>query len=130
MNLHTDNTTENDTTLAPAAKVDVYDPAPGTEYPYVISDYAREAARILGDGWGADSGFIGAYGLLWGPDVPTLHVFVDHCFPDQVDLVVAPYYNPDPQMFTINLPDGAPQTREELRTVAEQIAEIARSLQP
>ncbi|MGW1786341.1 hypothetical protein ACWCQQ_45830 [Streptomyces sp. NPDC002143] len=41
---------------------DVHDPAPGAEYRYVISDYAREAARALGQ-----SGYIGAYGLLGAP---------------------------------------------------------------
>lgn len=102
---------------------DVHDPAPGAEYRYVISDYAREAARVLGPGWGSESGYIGAYGLLWGPGVATLRVFVD----EHDDLVVALDQDADPHHFTVELPNGAPTTPAELRAVAEDIAETIRA---
>lgn len=105
------------------AETDPHDPAPGTEYRYVISDYAREAARALGAGWGSESGYIGAYGKLWGPGVPTLRVFVD----EDDDLVVALDGDADPMRFTVDLPNGAPTTPDELRAVAEDIAEVIRA---
>ncbi|MFJ8301303.1 hypothetical protein ACIQ9R_36130 [Streptomyces sp. NPDC094447] len=96
------------------------------EYAYGISDYAHAAAAALGGedaGWGSNSGYIGAYGLLWGPDVPTLRVYVD----DYEDLVLSIHEDSDPQAFTIELPDGAPSTPDQMRTAGEAIADIIRT---
>ncbi|MFE6185546.1 hypothetical protein ACFQ6U_14075 [Streptomyces sp. NPDC056465] len=43
----------------------IYAPPPGTEYVYVLSDYARAGAAALGAGWGAESGYLGAWGLIF-----------------------------------------------------------------
>ncbi|MFD7764136.1 hypothetical protein [Streptomyces microflavus] len=101
-----------------------YDPDPGTEYAYPLSDYARETARVLGlkKGWGAESGYIGAYGLIWGPGVPTLRLYVDH----DDDLVLRAQDDPFAFPHVIELRDGAPGTPEELRAVAERIASVIR----
>ncbi|MGW0920615.1 hypothetical protein ACWD3J_16560 [Streptomyces sp. NPDC002755] len=74
-----------------------------TEYTYVIGEYAHEAARVLGEGWGLESGYIGAYGKVWGSGTPTLRV---HVHDD--DLVVALDDDADPMRFTVDLPNGAP----------------------
>lgn len=94
-----------------------------TEYTYVIGEYAHEAARVLGEGWGSESGYIGAYGKLWGPGTPTLRVYVDH----DDDLVVALDDDADPMRFTVDLPNGAPTRPDELRAAAADIAEIIRA---
>ncbi|WP_331762492.1 hypothetical protein OG612_45530 (plasmid) [Streptomyces sp. NBC_01527] len=100
------------------------DPAPGTEYTYPISDYARETARVLGEGWGSESGYIGAYGLIWGPGVPTLLL---HVIPgDDGGLVVELNDDAYPDVHEIELPDGAPSNPHELREVAERIASVIR----
>ncbi|MGW0757106.1 hypothetical protein ACWD1Y_11560 [Streptomyces sp. NPDC002814] len=99
------------------------DSAPAPEYRYAISEYAAEAARVLGPGWNSLSGYIGAYGKLCGPDVPTLRIFVN----EADDLVVALHDDDDPEPHIVDLPDGAPTSPEELRTVAESIAEIVRA---
>ncbi|MFE1270572.1 hypothetical protein [Streptomyces sp. NPDC058758] len=99
----------------------------GREYAYGISDYARAAAEALGDGWGADSGYIGAYGLLWGPGgTPELRLYVD----DYDDLVLGWKHYPDRETVTIDLPDGAPSLPAELRTVGKAIAKAARTFLP
>lgn len=72
---------------------------------------------------GSESGYIGAYGPLWGPGVATLRVFVD----EHDDLVVALDQDADPHHFTVELPNGAPTTPAELRAVAEDIAETIRA---
>ncbi|MEV0487295.1 hypothetical protein AB0I69_42685 [Streptomyces sp. NPDC050508] len=97
--------------------------ARSTEYAYTISEYAREAATVLGEGWDSESGYIGAYGKLWGPGVPTLRVYVD----EWDDLVVALHDDADPMRFTVDLPNGAPSYPYELRAVGEDIAEIIRA---
>jgi hypothetical protein len=94
-----------------------------TEYVYTISEYARQAAQILGEGWGSTSGYIGAYGVIWGPDVPRLRVFVD----EDDDLVVVRHDDPDGKRITVDLPNGAPSRPAELRAVGEDIAEIIRA---
>ncbi|MEU2969018.1 hypothetical protein ABZ687_29075 [Streptomyces ardesiacus] len=43
-----------------------YTPAPGTEYPFSISDIARATARLLGPGWSAESGYWGVTGVVSG----------------------------------------------------------------
>lgn len=64
------------TTTAPAPAT--YDPAPGTEYPFSISDIARATARLLGDGWTAESGFWGVTGAVSGPYVTDFEFVVDY----------------------------------------------------
>ena len=54
-----------------------YSPAPGTEYPFSISDIARAAARILGPDWTAESGYWGVSGTLSGPRAAKFEFFVD-----------------------------------------------------
>lgn len=96
------------------------------EYEYPISDYAREAAQVLGDGWDSESGYIGAYGLIWGPGVPTLRLYVDH----DDDLMLQLKDDDDPEPHIVPLPNGAPTDADELRAVAEDIARIARTYLP
>ncbi|GAA2439293.1 hypothetical protein [Streptomyces glaucus] len=50
-------------------------PAPGTEYRFSISDIARATARILGDGWTAESGFWGVTGVVAPPRATTVFEF-------------------------------------------------------
>lgn len=94
-----------------------------TEYAYTVSEYAQEAAIVLGEGWGSESGYIGAYEKLWRPGVPRLRVFVD----EYDDLVVVLDDDADPMRFTVDLPNGAPSLPYELRAVAEELAEIIRA---
>lgn len=94
-----------------------------SEYPYTVSEYAVEAASVLGNGWGSESGYIGAYGKLWNPDGPTFRVFVD----EYDDLVVALHDNPDGKRITVDLRNGAPSLPYELRAVGENIAAIIRA---
>jgi hypothetical protein len=67
----------------PAEQVDAQgtDTAPypaGTEYPFSISDIARSAAVVLGDGWHAESGHWGVTGQLTAPGGAALTVGVDY----------------------------------------------------
>ncbi|MEE1741224.1 hypothetical protein PUR49_32660 [Streptomyces sp. BE147] len=54
-------------------------PLPETEHSYALSKYAYAAARALGPGWGASSGFLGAWGLIYrrGTTV-ALRLYVDN----------------------------------------------------
>ena len=97
---------------------------PGTEHPFAISDYARETVLVLGDGWGAESGYLGVYGLIWGPDVPTLRLGVDN----SDSLVICTQDGSDPVSHIVELPWGAPPTPQALRDVAERIAAIIRTV--
>ncbi|MFI8206656.1 hypothetical protein [Streptomyces sp. NPDC085937] len=54
-----------------------YMPAPGTEYPFSISDIARATARILGPDWMAESGYWGVSGTLSGPRSAQFEFFID-----------------------------------------------------
>ncbi|MEU5900399.1 hypothetical protein [Streptomyces venezuelae] len=95
------------------------------EYAYSVCDYAREAAQVLGDGWGSESGYIGAYGLIWGPGVPTLRLWVDHD-----DDLILHLEEDDRKQHIVSLPDGAPSDAYQLRAVAEEIARLARTYLP
>ncbi|MGP3951301.1 hypothetical protein [Streptomyces sp. 7N604] len=53
------------------------EPAPGTEYPFSISDIARAAAVLLGDDWAVESGYWGVTGTLESPDGEVFTVGVD-----------------------------------------------------
>ncbi|MCX5078886.1 hypothetical protein OHA84_37325 (plasmid) [Streptomyces sp. NBC_00513] len=60
------------------ATTDRYDPAPGTEYPFSISDIARQAVKLLGDDWHAESGYWGVTGEITTQDGARFIVGVDH----------------------------------------------------
>ncbi|MDI3101969.1 hypothetical protein QJ054_33585 [Streptomyces sp. AN-3] len=62
-----------------------YNPAPGTEYPFSVSDIARATARLLGAGWTAESGYWGTTGVVCGPFTATFGFLVD----DEGDLCIA-----------------------------------------
>ncbi|MFE1206395.1 hypothetical protein ACFW5V_32430 [Streptomyces sp. NPDC058762] len=55
-----------------------YSPAPGTEYPFSISDIARATARLLGAGWRAESGYWGVTGAIAGPYDSEFEFVVDY----------------------------------------------------
>ncbi|MEY2232795.1 hypothetical protein [Streptomyces sp. BF23-19] len=57
---------------------DRYDPAPGSEYPFSISDIARQAVMLLGDDWHAESGYWGVTGVITAPNGAQFIVGVDH----------------------------------------------------
>ncbi|MFE7777722.1 hypothetical protein ACFU5O_28250 [Streptomyces sp. NPDC057445] len=114
---------------------DLYDPVPGTEYIYVLSDYARAAARALGSGWGAESGFLGAWGLIFRTEEPalasthgrSLRLYVDA----EGDLCVEIHDDVMPSterhwIRTVDLPDCAPRTPEALAEWGEAIATVIR----
>lgn len=63
------------TTLPPLPQDDHgrYAPAPGTEYPFSISDIARAAAPLLGDDWQAEAGTWGASGTVMSPGKENLY---------------------------------------------------------
>ncbi|MET8696870.1 hypothetical protein ABZV65_30520 [Streptomyces bauhiniae] len=77
---------------------DVYRPAPGTEYPFSVSDIARATAPLLGADWHAESGPWGTTGRLSGPFIATFEIVVD-----EGDLCLT---------FTRYLNDGWPQGPE------------------
>ncbi|THA29838.1 hypothetical protein [Streptomyces sp. A1547] len=58
--------------------IDCYDPAPGTEYPFAVSDIARHAVKLVGDDWHAESGYWGVVGEITAPDGARFVVGVDH----------------------------------------------------
>lgn len=60
------------------ATTDRYDPAPGSEYPFSISDIARQAVKLLGDDWHAESGYWGVVGEITARDGARFIVGVDH----------------------------------------------------
>ncbi|MFE6639536.1 hypothetical protein ACFVFT_38520 [Streptomyces tendae] len=68
-----------------------FDPAPGTEYPFSISDIARATARLLGDGWTAESGCWGVSGTLSGPCSTDFAFVVDY----EDDLIIEYRYSTD-----------------------------------
>ncbi|GBQ04370.1 hypothetical protein SSP531S_58640 [Streptomyces spongiicola] len=76
-----------------------YTPAPGTEYPFSISDTARATAQLLGRGWTAESGYWGVTGALTGPYTAEFEFVVDY----QGDLTLA---------YTLCVADGFPDSPE------------------
>ncbi|MEU0857480.1 hypothetical protein ABZ352_18855 [Streptomyces griseofuscus] len=116
---------------SPATTPPAYDPAPGTEYRYPISDYARETARVLGHGWGAESGYYGAYGSIWGPTGETVLLFVDTDRDFGGLMLAVEKGKAEPDLYMVDLPDGAPTDADDLRTTAEIIAaEIRKAHRP
>ncbi|MCY0945689.1 hypothetical protein [Streptomyces antarcticus] len=69
-----------------------YEPAPGTEYPFAISDIARQAVKHLDEAWQAESGYWGVVGEITAPDATRFVVGVDH----EGDLYVHSDKNADP----------------------------------
>ncbi|WP_330335649.1 hypothetical protein OHS33_39110 (plasmid) [Streptomyces sp. NBC_00536] len=93
-------------------------PAPGSEGRYVIGDYALAAVEVLGAGWGGDYGYLGGSGLIWGPNVPTLRLALD----DEEDLVIYRKDDPFATRHLVELPDGAPGDKDDLRKVGKRLA--------
>ncbi|WP_326581851.1 hypothetical protein OIE69_44320 (plasmid) [Actinacidiphila glaucinigra] len=63
---------------SPDQELTSYEPAPGTEYPYSVSDIARAAAKLLGPGYHAESGHWGVTGAITGPHGQSITIGVDH----------------------------------------------------
>ncbi|MFM9478610.1 MULTISPECIES: hypothetical protein [Streptomyces] len=61
-----------------------YVPAPGTEYPFSVSDIARTTAHLLGGRWSAQSDSWGTTGRLSGPRAAKFTFLVD----EEGDLVI------------------------------------------
>ncbi|WUT01795.1 hypothetical protein OHA46_34120 (plasmid) [Streptomyces sp. NBC_00708] len=55
-----------------------YTPAPGTEYPFSVSDIAYATAALLGNSWSAESGHWGVTGVLSGPCATSFVFTVDY----------------------------------------------------
>ncbi|MFD3514847.1 hypothetical protein [Streptomyces sp. NPDC058657] len=107
-------------TVAP----DPYDPSPGTEYAYPLSDYARAARRFLGSDWGAESGWHGASGLLFTRDARvSLRLAVDH----EDDLHLDGFDASGPRTIYImaeQRPEGPPSDAEDMAEWGRAIAAV------
>ncbi|MFF8431748.1 hypothetical protein ACF07Y_42815 [Streptomyces sp. NPDC016566] len=80
-----------------------YHPAPGTEYPFSISDIAYATAKLLGDGWMAESGPWGISGVVAGPYSTEITFCIDY----EADLVIEYRYSTDDDFpDKPELPDG------------------------
>ncbi|MCX5182590.1 hypothetical protein [Streptomyces sp. NBC_00268] len=80
-----------------------YTPAPGTEYAFSISDIARATAKLLGDGWMAESGSWGITGVVAGPYSTEFTFCIDY----EDDLVIEYQYSTDDDFpKKPELPDG------------------------
>lgn len=80
-----------------------YMPAPGTEYPFSVSDIARATARLLGPDWMAESGAWGVSGTLSGPHSADFAFFVD----EESDLCIGFRHSTDDDWpETPELPEG------------------------
>ncbi|WP_186782453.1 hypothetical protein [Streptomyces sp. CBG9] len=55
-----------------------YNPAPGTEYPFSVSDIARATAHMLGPEWDTETRLWGTTGHIFGHCVATFTLKVDH----------------------------------------------------
>ncbi|RZU28238.1 hypothetical protein EV284_6404 [Streptomyces sp. BK022] len=77
----------------------VYNPAPGTEYPFSISDIARAARTLLGPRWLAESGHWGTTGTLSAAYTADFTLSID----SEGDLCID---------FTRYTEDGFPETPE------------------
>lgn len=103
-----------------------YTPAPGTEYPFSISDIARATARLLGQGWTAESGYWGVSGALAGPYTAEFEFVVDY----QGDLTLTyTQYEDDGFPDSPELPDGVKECGEgvylELASAADGLDNLA-----
>ncbi|MGW7090018.1 hypothetical protein ACWGH2_41915 [Streptomyces sp. NPDC054871] len=96
-------------------------PAPGTEYPYAVSDIARKAAELLGEGWGSESGYWGVTGQIHTPDGETVTIGVDH----DGDL----YVNGPTSLEPVYLEEEtAPHSEEELTVLAGLVVRVVRDI--
>ncbi|MEU3501594.1 hypothetical protein ABZ726_12730 [Streptomyces hundungensis] len=103
------------------ARYSLDSPEPGTEYPLAVSDIAREAARLLGDGWGSESGYWGVTGQIHTPTGDTVTIGIDHAG----DL----YVNGPTSLEPVYLEgESAPHSLEALRAVAELVAKVTRDI--
>ncbi|QNJ42009.1 hypothetical protein [Streptomyces buecherae] len=92
------------------------------EYPYTISEYSRAAVDVLGYGWDGDSGFLGAYGLIWRKaDDRTFRVWVDAERDDESRLMVADK-DDSARFVEVPLTSEAPTDAESLREVGRAVA--------
>ncbi|MFC9280904.1 hypothetical protein [Streptomyces collinus] len=99
---------------------------PGDEYSYALSDYARAAARSLGADWGAESGYLGAWGLIFTNDGRvSLRLFVD----GDGDLVIEDRHTgAEIVVDSFHLPECAPRTPDEMREWGDVLATFVLSL--
>ncbi|MFB6505550.1 hypothetical protein ACFC07_22335 [Streptomyces sp. NPDC056099] len=96
-------------------------PAPGTEYPYAVSDVARKAAELLGQGWGSESGYWGVTGQIHTPAGDTVTIGIDH----EGDL----YVNGPTSLEPVYLEDEtAPHSEEDLTVLAALVAKVVREI--
>ncbi|MFE3139692.1 hypothetical protein [Streptomyces scopuliridis] len=118
-----DNIAQNPTDGTPAP----HDPAPGREYKYVLSDYARDTARVLGPDWGSESGFLGATGQIFTLDGSLSLVL---CMDGEDDLTLrqtsGPDYSVEHTVPTWESAYAPPTDEAELRHWAELIADTIR----
>ncbi|MEU9783610.1 hypothetical protein AB0H92_22045 [Streptomyces phaeochromogenes] len=103
--------------------------APGTEYSYPLSDYARATARSLGKGWDAESSYLGAWGLIFTTDDRvSLRLYVDGDG-SVGDLMIQDRKTGDEHLVpTFLLPEGAPSTPDEMREWGDALALFVLSL--
>ncbi|MFD9395007.1 hypothetical protein ACFWBB_31045 [Streptomyces sp. NPDC060000] len=106
-----------------------YDPAPGTEYSYPLSDYARATARSLGAGWDSESSYLGGWGLIFTTDDRvSLRLYVDGDGPTG-DLMIGDRKTGDEHLvFFERLPENAPHTPEEMSEWGDALALFVLSL--
>ncbi|MFI5990356.1 hypothetical protein ACIBAC_00680 [Streptomyces sp. NPDC051362] len=106
-----------------------YDPGPGTEYSYPLSDYARATARALGKDWDAESGYLGAWGLIITTDGRvSLRLYVDGDG-SVGDLMLEDRSTGREHLVPpFHLPESAPHTPDEMREWGEQLALFVFSL--
>ncbi|MFE0107481.1 hypothetical protein [Streptomyces sp. NPDC059009] len=92
-----------------------------TEYPYAISDIAHRVAELLGPRWGSEAGSWGVTGKIHTPHGDTLVIGIDY----EDDL----YVNGPTSLEPVYLEsETAPQTPEELTTLAKVVASIVREI--
>ncbi|MFB6629951.1 hypothetical protein ACFCWY_08655 [Streptomyces sp. NPDC056362] len=80
-----------------------YTPAPGTEYPFSVSDIARATVQLLGPEWHAESGAFGATGVITGSFTGRFVVLVDG---DSDLCIESTRYEADGWPESPELPDG------------------------
>ncbi|MET8717414.1 hypothetical protein ABZV52_30060 [Streptomyces sp. NPDC004735] len=113
-----------------------YAPPPGVEYIYVLSDYARAAAAALGAGWGAESGYLGAWGLIFQTGTPdqatklghdSVRLFVDADGDMCLELHHGHFASSERYFIRSEaLPELAPRTPDEMTAWGEAIAAAIR----
>lgn len=106
-----------------------YDPAPGTEYAYPLSDYARATAKALGRGWEAESGYLGAWGLIFTTDGRvSLRLYVNGAGSVGDPVIQDRHTGEEYLVPAERLPEGAPGIPVEMREWGEALALFVLSL--